>query len=303
MITERLEGNHIQTIGVVGCGLMGYGMATNLVRKGYEVKVYDTNAKAVERVVNKGANASTSVSELAKVSDVLIISLPSTDLVETVLLKGEEAALKHLKSGSFILDMSTNDVARTRKLEADANVLDVAYFDCPVSGGPEGASSGKLTIMVGGAEEKFPQVVSLLQAMGGHIEYIGPSGAGQIVKLCNNMVVGGIISLLGEALLTGEQAGISKKKLAELFQKGSGQTKVMDVFGPTIIHETFDDVTFSLANMLKDLSLYRSLATTQGVPTVISDAAYQLFTCASSEGADRRDSTAVAEVLAHNITT
>lgn len=291
----------MQAIGIVGCGLMGCGIATNLVRKGYEVTVYDTNPEAVERVVKEGANSASSVPELAKSSNVLILSLPSTDLVEKVLVDGIEGALQHLKLGSAVLDMSTNDVARTRRLEEAAGVVGVDYFDCPVSGGPGGASSGALTIMVGGSEEKFSQVSSVLQSMGGHVEYMGPSGAGQIVKLCNNMVVGGIISLLGEALLTGERAGLSKEKLAELFQKGSGQTKVMDVFGQNIIHGTFDDVTFSLANMLKDLSLYRTLANAEGVPTAISNAAYELFTRASEEGADERDSTAVAELLAHEV--
>ncbi|WP_025785923.1 NAD(P)-dependent oxidoreductase [Sporosarcina sp. D27] len=290
-------------IGVVGCGLMGYGIATNLVSKGYEVTVFDTNLEAVKRVVSEGANGASSVSELAKSSNLLILSLPSTDLVEKVLIDGSDGALQYLEPGSAIIDMSTNDVARTRLFSEAANVVGVEYFDCPVSGGPEGASSGALTIMVGGSEEKFSQVSSVLQAMGGCVEYMGPSGSGQIVKLCNNMVVGGIISLLGEALLTGERAGLSKEKLAELFQKGSGQTKVMDVFGPTMIHETFDDVTFSLANMVKDLSLYRNLANVEGVPTAISDAAYQLFTRASSEGADRRDSTAVVELLAHEVRT
>lgn len=289
----------MRTIGVVGCGLMGYGIATNLVHKGYGVTVYDTNPEAVQRVVTEGAAGAASVPELANLSDVLILSLPSTDLVENVLLEGRDGALHHLKAGSVVLDMSTNDVERTRVLAEAADVVGISYFDCPVSGGPAGASSGSLTIMVGGSEERFPHVSSMLEAMGEHVEYMGPSGSGQIVKLCNNMVVGGIISLLGEALLTGERAGMSKEKLAELFQKGSGQTKVMDVFGPNIIHETFDDVTFSLSNMLKDLTLYRNLAAGEGVPTEISDAAYELFTRASVGGAGHRDSTAVAELLAH----
>lgn len=291
----------MQKIGVIGCGLMGYGMTKNLLSKGYEVTVYDTSADAVKRATGEGAKGASSVTEIAKSSDVLILSLPSTDLVENVLLDSSDGVLHNLKHGSAVLDMSTNDVTRTRKLEEAASAANIAYFDCPVSGGPDGAVSGTLTIMVGGSEEGFAKVSSVLQAMGAHVEYMGPSGSGQIVKLCNNMVVGGIISLLSEALLTGERAGISKEKLAELFQKGSGQTKVMDVFGPSIIEESFDDVTFSLANMHKDLTLYKNLANEEGVPTTISDAAYALFTRASEEGASRKDSTAVAELLANEV--
>ncbi|WP_438315364.1 NAD(P)-dependent oxidoreductase [Sporosarcina sp. FA9] len=291
----------MKKIGVVGCGLMGYGIATNLVRKGYQVSVYDTNPEAVARVVSEGADGKKTVQELANSSEVLILSLPSTTLVEQVLLSKNEGAFDNLSRGSVVLDMSTNDVARTRSLAEAARKSGVEYFDCPVSGGPDGARLGTLTIMVGGSREKFPEISPVLQAMGKHIEYIGENGAGQIVKLCNNMVVGGIISLLSEALLTGEKAGISKEKLAELFQKGSGKTKVMDVFGPNIIHGTFDDVQFSLANMLKDLNLYRNLAEDEGVPTSISTSAHQLFTVASNTGADQRDSTAVAELLAHHV--
>lgn len=293
----------MKRIGVIGCGLMGYGIATNLLCKGYEVTVYDTNPEAVARVVEKGGSGAGSVQELAKSSDVIILSLPTTDLVESVLLDEGEGALHFLKSGSAVLDMSTNDVEKTRQLEQSASSAGISYFDCPVSGGPDGARTGTLTIMVGGPEKTFQQVSSVLQAMGKHVEYMGPSGAGQIVKLCNNMIVGSMISLLGEALLTGEKAGISKEKLGELFQKGSAQSKVMDVFGPAILQESYDEVTFSLANMLKDLTLYQRLASTVGVPTSISDGPLALFERANATGSGRRDSTAVAELLAHDALT
>lgn len=191
-------GNLMKKIGVIGCGLMGYGIATNLLRKGYEVTVYDTNPQAVERVIAQGGSGAATVPLLAKACDVVILSLPTTDLVESVLSNEYEGALHFMKPGSAVLDMSTNDVATTRKLEELARSVGISYFDCPVSGGPEGASSGTLTIMVGGSDLTFQKVSSVLQAMGKHVEYLGSSGAGQIVKLCNNMVVGGIISLLGK---------------------------------------------------------------------------------------------------------
>ncbi|WP_040287443.1 NAD(P)-dependent oxidoreductase [Sporosarcina koreensis] len=291
----------MQKIGVIGCGLMGFGMVVNLLKKGWKVTAFDADPEAVRRAAEEGAEPAASAAGLARSCDVLVLSLPSTDLVQSVLMDGREGVLRHLEQGSIVLDMSTNDVECTRNFEQAARAVGISYFDCPVSGGPAGARSGTLTIMVGGDEEAFSQVASVLGDMGSHVEYMGPSGSGQIVKLCNNMVVGGIISLLAEALLTGEKAGMPKERLAEIFQKGSGQTKVMDVFGPSIIKGTFDDVTFSLANMLKDLTLYRNLAGSEGVPTAVSDAAYDLFTRASAEGNDRRDSTAVAKVLANQL--
>lgn len=287
----------MEAIGLVGCGLMGYGIATNLIRNGYDVAVYDTDPDAVARVVQVGGTATETIQELIKYKDILILSLPSTSLVEQLLTNEADGVLEELKPGSVVLDMSTNDVTITKSLAEKAKEFGVAYFDCPVSGGPDGAYNGTLTIMVGGSEEKYTDILPVLKTMGTHIEYLGESGAGQIVKLCGNMVVGGIISLLGEALRTGEKAGISKEKLAELFQKGSAQTKVMDVFGPNIIQENFDDVKFSLANMVKDLHLYRKLAIDEGIPTKVSDAAYQLFTDVSNEGKGHRDSTVVVELL------
>lgn len=276
---------------------MGYGIATNLIRNGYDVAVYDTNPDAVARVVEVGGTAAVTIQELVKQIDILILSLPSTSLVEQLLTNETDGILVDLKPGSLVLDMSTNDVTITKSLAEKAKEFDIAYFDCPVSGGPDGARNGTLTIMVGGSEEKYGEILPVLKTMGTHIEYLGESGSGQIVKLCGNMVVAGIISLLGEALQTGERAGIAVEKLAELFQKGSAQTKVMDVFGPNIIQENFDEVKFSLANMMKDLHLYRNLAMAEGVHTTVSDAAYQLFTRASDEGEGHRDSTVVAELL------
>src|SRR5699024_8460818 len=123
------------------------------------------------------------------------------------------------------------------------------------------------------------------------------NGAGQIVKLCNNMVVGGIISLLSEVLKVGEGLGIEKKRIAELMQKGSAQNKVMDVFGPSILKEEFDDVTFSLANMVKDIRLYEQMAQQKNNTQNISVEIKKLIELASKEGKETSDDTVVYEMI------
>lgn len=281
-------------IGVIGCGLMGQGIITNLLQANYEVTIYDVNEAATLPLVEKGAVRAQDVSSLAGNVDVLLLSLPSPNIIQDILLK---EAFPVMREGTFVLDVSTNDVEITRQLAKKAKCNDITYFDCPLSGGPSGAHDGTLTIMVGGDQKKFPTMLPILEAIGKKIEYIGESGAGQIVKLCNNMVVGGIIGLVGEALKTGEAMGVKKERIAELMQKGSAQTKVMDVFGPSIITEQFHDVTFSLNNMLKDVRLYEEMAENISVSTDISKAVQQLYELAFEADKGDKDATVIYEIV------
>lgn len=284
----------MKQIGVIGCGLMGKGMIINLLKNNYKVIIYDVNEKAMIPLVEKGAIQAKTVASLAKNVDVLLLSLPSPEIIKQLLLNEVFPAMQEK---SFILDMSTNDVEVTRQLANQAKKYGITFFDCPLSGGPIGAKEGTLSIMVGGDKQVYPKIVPVLETFGKNIEYIGENGAGQIVKLCNNMVVGGIISLLSEVLKVGEGLGIEKEKIAELMQKGSAQNKVMDVFGTSILKEEFDDVTFSLANMVKDIRLYEHMAQQTNITSNISRAVQQLFELASKEGKETSDATVVYEMI------
>lgn len=278
---------------------MGRGIVKNLLESGYTVFVYDIDKQAVERLVIKGAISSNNVISLAKEVDVMILSLPSPALIKKLMLDEVQGqgAFHVMKKGSYIVDMSTNDVGITEELHDSALTFDLEFLDSPVSGGPLGAESGTLTIMVGGNERAYNDVLPVLNAVGNQIKYVGGSGAGQTVKLCHNMVVGGIIALISEALLTGEKAGISKRKVASILQKGSAQTKVMDVFGSNILEDTFEDVKFSLDNMSKDIHLYRNLAENNEVPTFASQSVNQLYQIARNKGKGKLDSTAIYELF------
>ncbi|QCR33527.1 NAD(P)-dependent oxidoreductase [Lysinibacillus sp. SGAir0095] len=286
------------TVGVIGCGLMGSGIAKNLLKNNYDVFVYDINEDAVRNLVNHGAVAASKPEELASQVDYLILSLTSPELVKEIVLNEDRGVLYRMNQGKFILDMSTNDVNLTRQIHEMAQARGVEFYDCPLSGGPDGANNGTLTIMIGGNEEKLDEILPVLKAIGKHIEYLGESGAGQTVKLCHNMVVAGVISLVSEAFLTGEKAGVSKEKLASILQKGSGQTRAMDVFGVNILDQSFGNVKFSLANMTKDIHLYRNLAEDHQVSTLVSEMTHQLFTLGRNKGKGNLDSSAVYEVLA-----
>ncbi|WP_163970965.1 NAD(P)-dependent oxidoreductase [Oceanobacillus halotolerans] len=288
----------MKTVGVIGCGLMGQGIVKNLLKNNFIVYINDINEDAIEKLVNEGAKATESIEEIASKVECLILSLPSPQLIKQIMLDEQNGAISFMQPGSYILDMSTNDVGATREIHDKAQSKNIEFFDCPLSGGPSGADSGTLTIMVGGNKEAFTSIMSVLNAVGSHIEYIGQSGAGQVVKLCHNMVVGGVIALLSETFLTGEQAGVSKEKIASILQKGSGQTKVMEVFGPNLLNSTFQEVKFSLSNMQKDIHLYQRLAETSKVPTFASQMIHQLYQVSQNRGKGQSDSTVVYEFLA-----
>ncbi|MEK5442713.1 NAD(P)-dependent oxidoreductase [Fredinandcohnia sp. FSL W7-1320] len=284
-------------VGIIGCGLMGSGIAKNLLKKQFKVHVFDINEAAVKSLVDHGAIASATPTDMASEIDFLIMSLTSPDIIKDTLLHEQNGVLFKMKKGSYILDMSTNDVQLTRKIHNTAEENGIQFYDCPLSGGPEGAANGTLTIMVGGSKDHFPTILPILKAVGKHIEYVGKSGAGQTVKLCHNMVVAGVITLLSEAFITGERAGVTKEKLAGILQKGSGQTRAMDVFGVNILDESFNNVKFSLANMTKDIHLYRQLAENSQISTFVSDITHQLFHLGKNKGKGQQDSSAVYTVL------
>lgn len=286
----------MKKVGVIGCGAMGRGMVKNLVQQGYEVYVFDVDKACVSAAASLGATAAMTVSELGGAVQVVLTSLPTTAILADT-LAGEEGVLSTLEPGSFILDMGTTDVEVTRKLYERALARNVGFLDCPVSGGPQGADQGTLTIMAGGDEAAFAHVLPVLEAIGQEILYIGRSGSGQVVKLCNNMVVAGINVLLSEAFLTGVKAGVPVETIAEVMQKGSGQSKVLSVFGPNLLQGSYDRVIFMLNHMAKDVDLYMQLAKGGGVPSFMGSLVQQMFELAKQQGKGTMDTTAVGQML------
>lgn len=283
-------------MGVIGCGLMGSGIARNYIKNGDTVHVYDINDSAVDTLVSMGAVRSSSPNALSAESDYVILSLTSPDLIRSI-VSGSDGLIHSMKKGSVILDMSTNDVSYTREMYQKATASGVYFFDCPLSGGPDGANAGSLTIMVGGDQSKYTDIYPVLDVIGENIEYIGASGAGQAAKLCNNMIVAGIITLLGEAFTVGEMNGIDKKVLAGVFQNGSARTKVMDVFGVNMLEETYDNVKFSLQNLEKDVCLYEKLTASETAEYSISRQVSQLVQSGVSEALGAKDSAVMHEVI------
>ncbi|RNF39503.1 NAD(P)-dependent oxidoreductase [Planococcus salinus] len=282
-------------IGVIGCGAMGAGMVKNLLKNDREVWTFDPDEKKQQQMKQLGAVPVGKMSDVASDMDAFVLSLPLAHLVEQA-LTSEDGLLKRAKRGALILDMSTTDVELTKKLARQAKEQGIYFYDCPVSNGPKGADEGTLSIMVGGDEEKYKDVLPVLQNMGTAITYVGPSGSGQVVKLSSNIVVAGIISLLSEAFKAGEEAGVDPSVIAQVMQNGTAQNRVMDVFGDNLLKHSHENVVFLLNHMKKDVDLFYSLANDSMKEESITAYIQKLYQQAQSAGLGMVDATAVQQL-------
>ena len=282
-------------IGMIGCGAMGQGMVRNLLHAGHDVYIHDDMSKSRELLKSEGAEF-VDIRTLTENVEHVLLSLPTTHILKDMLL-GEFTLLGNLPKGSMIFDLGTTDVHTTKMIHKEAQTAGIHYFDCPVSGGPAGADDGTLTILVGGNEDQFPLAKSILQNIGEKIIYVGTAGTGQVVKLCNNMIVAGLTTLLSETMVIANEYSVSSKVLADLIQQSSGQNKVLDVFGPNLIDENFDNTLFLLGHMAKDIDLYMNLSKETKRPQYVSSIVNQLYRTALAQGKGGLDSTAVYSVL------
>lgn len=288
----------IKTVGFIGVGAMGSGMAKNLLKNDYSVVVYDLDKSKAEALVKAGAENAGSISELAGKSDAVFTSLPSVGAIEAVMF-GEDGVIANIRPGSYLLDFSTIDPGTTKSLANEAAKRNIKFCDCPVSGGPTGAESGTLTTMVGATEEDFAAINPLLSCLAKNIIHVGDVGSGQIVKIVNNVLVAAHTVVLSEALITGTQAGVKLDVLAEVISKSSGGSFVLDYFAPNSIlnKKNYDNPLFTLRLMDKDVSLYMKMAQDYQVPSVIASITKQMYGAAISRGLDNKDHTVVCQVV------
>ena len=238
-------------LGLIGLGIMGRPMGRNLLRAGYPVTVHDVDRAGVDELVAEGAVAATSPRAVAEASDVLITMLPDSPQVREVYL-GPDGAFEALRPGWLAIDMSSISPSTARELAAKAAADGAEILDAPVSGGDKGAIAGTLSIMVGGTEAGFSRALPILQAMGKTIVHVGPAGAGQVVKVCNQVVVAVVIEAVSEALVLGAKAGVDPERIADVLQGGLAATKVLELRRENLMSGKFDP-GFRIRLHLKDL--------------------------------------------------
>jgi 3-hydroxyisobutyrate dehydrogenase len=253
-------------VGFIGLGTMGKGMAANIQRAGYDLVVNDLNKTSAESFIEKGASWAQTPRALAEQCDVIFTSLPTPVDVEAV-ANGPDGVSDALKPGAAWFDLSTNSVDGVRQLQASLAEKGVAFLDAPVSGGPQGAASGKMAIWVGGDKDAFDRFADVLSSMSNALRHIGPIGAGTIAKLTHNMASAALSSLMAEVFSMGVKAGVDPLPLWSAIRQGAtGRQRTFERIGERFLAQPFDHPTFALRLIQKDVNLALKLGREVGVP-------------------------------------
>jgi 2-hydroxy-3-oxopropionate reductase len=284
-----------ERIGFIGLGIMGKPMVRNLLKAGYPVSVYNRSQPAIDELVADGATGATSPHAVAEGSDVVITMVPDGPDVEAVLL-GDDGVLARAHDGLLVIDMSTISPVTAKHLAAQAHERGVQMLDAPVSGGDKGAIAGTLSIMVGGEETDFERAKPIFEAVGKTITHCGPSGAGQTVKACNQVVVALVLEAISEALVLGSKAGVDPAIILQVLGGGMAQTRAMELRGPTMIQHRFDP-GFKVKLHRKDLSIILQTAREYGVALPVTSLVDQMFTTLMEQGHGELDHSALLTII------
>ncbi|HYB96021.1 MAG TPA: NAD(P)-dependent oxidoreductase [Vicinamibacterales bacterium] len=285
------------TVGFIGLGLMGKPMARNLLKKGYSLIVHNRSRGAIDALIADGATPAASPADVARSARVVITMLPDGPDVESV-LDGPNGVFGAMAKGTIVVDSSTIAPATARRLAERARQLGAAMLDAPVSGGEIGAIDGTLTFMVGGDAAALEAVRPVLSAMGkpDRIVHIGESGAGQICKVCNQIVLGGTMSVVAEAIALSRKAGVDPMKVRAALMGGFAQSRVLEVHGERMITGNWKP-GFKTKLFKKDFGIAMNTLAEQGVPAVTSGVVQQLLLAQMAAGAGDDDYSAIARTV------
>ena len=284
-------------IGFIGLGLMGKPMALNLRKKGFEVVAHNRSRPAVDALVAAGARSVGSPAEVARSARVIMTMLPDGPDVEKV-LEGGDGIFSAMQPGTVIVDSSTIAPAIARRLARRAKELGGSMLDAPVSGGEIGAIDGTLTFMVGGEAAALESVREILGAMGKpeRIVHVGESGAGQICKVCNQIVLGGTMSVVAEAIALSRKAGVDPMKVRAALMGGFAQSRVLEVHGERMITGNWKP-GFKAKLFKKDFGIAMNTLNEYGVPATASAVVHQTVNAQIAAGEGEEDYSGIAKVI------
>lgn len=282
-------------LGFVGLGAMGGRMAANLIKKGYEVTVSDVNPEAVKAAVALGAAAAEKNSELARDKDIILTSLPNAAIVESVIL-GKDGLLEGAQAGALIVDLSSITPQSIQKVAERAAQKGVGVMDAPVSGGTAGAEKGTLTIMAGGSEAHFKQAMPVLSCIGTKIDHVGDVGAGDTVKLVNNLLLGVNMAAVSEAFALGVKAGIAPETLYRIISSSSGTSYALTAKYEKFFSKGNFAPGFMIDLQYKDLQLAVDTAKSLKMPLMVGNVVQQMYEIARAQGYGQEDISAVIKL-------
>jgi 2-hydroxy-3-oxopropionate reductase len=281
-------------VGFIGLGIMGKPMVANLIKGGHTL--FLTSRSGVpQELTSAGGKPCASAKEVAQKADIIITMVPDTPDVEKVLF-GKDGVADGLSSGKIVVDMSSISPIETKTFAERIKKAGADYVDAPVSGGEVGAKNAALTIMVGASEATFAKVKPLFELMGKNITLVGDVGAGQICKVCNQIIVALNIEAVGEALLLASKAGVDPGKVRQALMGGFASSRVLEVHGERMIKRTFDP-GFRIELHQKDLNLALSSGRALKMSLPNTATAQELFSACQAQGGAKWDHSAMVKAL------
>ncbi len=288
----------MSTIGFIGLGTMGRPMARNLLRAGHRLVFYARRPEVAAEFIEAGARQAASPAEAARDAE-FIISIVTADAQVTEVALGAGGVIEGAAPGKTFIDMSTIAPDTIRHVGAQMRGAGFAVLDAPVSGGPAGAQAATLAIMAGGETADFERCRDVLAALGKNVFNLGPRGAGQTIKLVNQMIGGGIMALIGEGFVLAKAAGADLAMMADVVSVSSGGSTLFDARARKFILADQYQPGFTTELMRKDMALALEMARELRVPLPVSAAAFQQYTTAMNQGHGGDDFASVAKVYEH----
>ena len=286
-----------EKIGFIGLGIMGQGMVRNLLEKGFVVYIWNRTHPKMDPFIEMGAIAATSPADVASHATIIITCVSDTPDVEHVMLQAN-GVIFGAKPGDLVIDMSTISPEITRRLAAAFAERGVHMLDAPISGGSEGAAKGTLSIMVGGDEAQVARAMPVFEAMGKTITHVGESGAGQTVKLVNQILV--VVTMLGvgEALLFAQAGGLDLNKTLDAVTQGAAGSWMLSNRGPQVVERDWRP-GFTIDLQQKDLRLVLEAADQLGVPLLGTGMVFNLYRTLQQQGLGLEGNHALVKALEH----
>ena len=282
------------SVGFIGLGNMGQGMADNLLAKGAEPIVYTRTQSKIEAMIERGASGASSTADLVSKVDVVLACLPSVQTSLDVII-GE--IVPALEPGQIVVDHSTVDIGTSRKCAEAVEAKGAMFIDAPISGGPTGAEGGTLAIMCGGSEEGFTKALPYFELMGANVRHMGPNGAGTAMKLINQLLVGVNCAAAAEAFALANSAGVDINAAGELLGTAWGNSVMVERSYPITAGRDFENSAAPVRNLDKDLGIIKDFALGEGLSLELALKSYDMFHAMMDKGWGENDIAGVLEVI------
>ena len=289
-------------IGFIGLGNMGGPMAANLIKAGHAVKVFDLMPESIEQLVKQGATAASDAKDAVSEAEFVVTMLPAGKHVRGLFMS-DEGVLDALQPGVMVIDSSTIDAKSAKDVGEFLGSKGIEFVDAPVSGGVAGAQAGTLTFIVGGSVSNYEKAKSVLDAMGKNIFHAGDIGAGQVAKICNNMLLAILMTGTSEALQMGIKHGLDPKVLSDIMLQSSGRNWTLELYNPcpdvlpNVPSSNNYDGGFMVDLMKKDLGLAMDAANQSQSMTPMGALAQNMYQILSAQGSGNKDFSSIFQLF------